>query len=369
MDGSSYQENILTKYHVKMGNIVTIIASLDSYGSNGEEIILDGPRTYMDDNGMKIIRLAYVSPFIYGHFLMKFKGLYSKLEEEQPDIIFSHNLQFGDTGIVAKYLKKHPYVKLYADNHGDYINSARNWISRVIKHQIIWKHYVKKLEPFLTKVYGVTPMRCRFLREIYHIKPELIDFLPLGVDDDEIPANRNEIKTKIRKELGLKSGEILMMTGGKIEPRKNTNYLNDAINLLKNRNLHLVVCGTFTSDVSSLEEKMKVNKNIHLLGWCDAKRVMEVMVASDFVCFPGTHSTLWEQAVGLGLPAIFKKWNEIDQVNVNGNCIFVKGDNVNEIARAINLLCSNESYQHYKKLSEDASTSFLYSDIAKKSIS
>ena len=368
MDGASYQENMLTKYHVKMGHEVTVIAGLLSYGPDGKGIILEGPKTYYDPNGMKIVRLAYAKPFKYGFFMMKYEGLMPALEAEGPDIIFCHNLQFGDSGIVVKYLRNHPNVRLFADNHGDYVNSARNWYSRQIKHKIIWRHYVKKLEPYLMKVYGVTPMRCRFLKEMYHVNPSLVEFLPMGVDDEAIPANREEIRELIRKELGLSESDVLVMTGGKIEMRKNTHYLYEAMEKITDPRLHLVVCGTFTPPMRFLEEKMKTRKNIHLLGWCNAERVMNVMVASDFVCFPGTHSTLWEQSVGVGLPGIFKHWDEIDHVNVNGNCIFVKGDDVDEIVSAINKLLDKDTYLTYKSLSEKASAAFLYSEIAKKSI-
>ncbi len=369
MDGASYQENMLTKYHVKMGYEVTVIAGLLSYGPDGKGIILDGPKTYDDPNGMKIVRLAYAKPEKISHFMMKYEGLMPALVAENPDIIFCHNLQFADTGTVAKYLKQHPGVRLYADNHGDYVNSARNWRSRLFKHKIMWKHYVKKLEPYLKKYYGVTPMRCRFLKEMYNVKPSLIEFLPMGVDDEAIPENRAEVRDRIKKELGLAEDDIIVMTGGKIEMRKNTHHLYEAMEKIINPKLHLVVCGTFTPAMAFLEEKMKTKKNIHLLGWCNAERVMDVMVASDFVCFPGTHSTLWEQSVGVGLPGIFKHWDEIDHVNVNGNCIFVKGDDVDEIAGAITRLMDSATYKHYKELAEQASTSFLYSDIAKRSIS
>ena len=228
---------------------------------------------------------------------------------------------------------------------------------------------MKKLEPYLTKVYGVTPMRCRFLREMYDINPSLIEFLPMGVDDEAIPENRSEVRTMIRKELGIAEDDVMVMTGGKIELRKNTHYLYEAIEKINNPRLHLVVCGTFTPSMTFLKEKMSAKANIHLLGWCNAERVMNVMVASDFVCFPGTHSTLWEQSVGVGLPGIFKFWDEIDHVNVNGNCIFVQGDDVDEIVSAINKLSDKETYLSYKSLSEEASKAFLYSDIAKRSIS
>ena len=368
IDGASYQENMLTKYHLKLGHEVTVIASLFSYGSDGMGRLLDGPTTYYDSNGLKIVRLAYAKPLKKGRFCKKYIGAKEAIEMEKPDIVFCHNMQFGDSGVLAEYLQTHPNVKFYADNHGDYVNSARNWRSKFLKHKLMWKHYVKKLEPYLTKAYGVTPMRCRFLKEMYNVNPSLVDFLPMGVDDESIPSNREEVKRQIRSELGLADDDILIITGGKIEMRKNIHFLNDAMDRIIDKRIHLAVCGTFTPVMSPLEEKMKQNPNIHLLGWCNAERVMNVMVASDFVCFPGTHSTLWEQAVGLGLPAIFKHWNEIDHVNVNGNCIFVKGDDVQEIADAILILSDKEEYKKYKQLSEEASSLFLYSDIAKRAI-
>lgn len=368
MDGASYQENILTKYHSKMGHNVTVIASLLSYGPNGKGIILDRPRTYVNSDGVKIVRLAFAKPFFYGHFMMKYIGVKEALEEESPDIIFSHNLQFGDTGIVAQYLDRHLGVRLYADNHADYVNSARNLCSRLIKHRIMWKHYVKVIEPYLSKVYGVTPLRCRFLKEMYGVNPALIEFLPMGVDDEAIPINREEVRSRVRAELGIHDSDVLFFTGGKIERRKNTHCIYEAMEKIADPKLHLVVCGTFTPEMSFWEEKMKTRKNITLLGWCDADRVMDIMIASDFVCFPGTHSTLWEQSVGVGLPGIFKRWEGMEHVNINGNCIFVVGDDVDEIANAIIKLSDRDNLLNYTMLAKQAAPSFLFSDIAKKAI-
>ena len=83
-------------------------------------------------------------------------------------------------------MKKHPKVKVYADNHADFVNSAKNLISKHILHPVVWRYYAKKLEPYLIKCYGVTPLRCRFLSEMYHISRDIIEFLPMGVDDDAI---------------------------------------------------------------------------------------------------------------------------------------------------------------------------------------
>ena len=366
IDNYSYQENILPKYHVKMGHVVTVIASLFTYNKEGKGGMLEGYTEYDDRNGYHVVRLPYKNPVKMNHILRHYVNFEKILERETPDVIFSHNVSFGDTTIVAAYLKKHPNVKVYADNHGDFINSAKNFISKQILHPIIWRHYAKKLEPFLTKCYGVTPMRCRFLKEMYHLKPEIIEFLPMGVDDESIPEDREAVRTSIREELNIPQNDIVILTGGKIDKLKNTHVLLDTLKQINNDKVHLIICGTFTPEMEYLKESIDSNSKIHYLGWCNAERVMNCMVASDMACFPGTHSTLWEQSVGVGLPAIFKRWNEMEHVDVNDNCIFVSGDDVNELSSSISKMINN--YKYYNSKALVASKQFLYSEISKKAI-
>lgn len=366
IDNYSYQENMLPKYHVKMGHDVTVIASLVSFNKDGKPCLLKSASEHFDKDGYKVIRLAYKSPNKLYRTLRKYEGFYETLENEKPDIIFSHGVSMADNSVLRKYLKKHTNVKLYADNHADYINSATNFISRIVLHKIIWKHYAKKIEPYLIKCYGVTPMRCRFLKEMYNLNSNIIDFLPMGVDDDSIPKNRDEIRNNIRKQYNIGEEDFLIFTGGKIDIRKNTHILIDAIKQLNNSKIHLVICGVLSPEMEYL--KNKFYENIHYLGWCDSKQVMDNMIASDFACFPGTHSTLWEQAVGVGLPCIFKFWNETTHTNINSNCIFINSDNSSELKDAIIRMVDKDFYLQQKEKAVEASKSFLYSDIAKKAI-
>lgn len=369
IDHYSYQENMLTKYHALEGHEVTVIAMSFTYDENGKGIEMPTPARYKNEHGCNIIRLAYRRPIRWNRFFRHYQGLFQAIAEISPDIIFSHNVSYGDTVVVKKYLKRHPKVKLYADNHADYINSAKNWWSSHILHPIIWRHYAKVIEPFIVKCYGVTPMRCRFLKEMYHLNPNIIEYLPLGVDDDLIPANREERRLDVRQKLGISNDDFLIVTGGKIDMLKNTHVLVDALEHLKSPKVHLVICGVLTPQMEFLKEKMEANKNIHYLGWGDAGRVMDCMVAADLACFPGTHSTLWEQSVGVGIPAVFKRWPEMEHVNVNGNCVFVQGEDVEELTCVLQELSRrDEKYYTLKKQSEIASRSLLYSEIAKKAI-
>lgn len=209
-------------------------------------------------------------------------------------------------------------------------------------------------------------MRCRFLKEMYHIKSEKIEFLPMGVDDEAIPVDRDSVRKDIRIELGIPDSAFVILTGGKIDKLKNTHVLLEALQKLNSQNIHLIICGTLTQEMEYLKGEFASNANIHYLGWCNADRVMNCMVASDLACFTGTHSTLWEQSVGVGLPAIFKRWNEMEHVNVNGNCEFVKGEDVEELANIIEKVISPAEYSAMLTKAKEAATQFLYSEISKK---
>lgn len=368
IDNYSYQENMLPKYHVKLGHDVTVIASLFTYGTDGRGRWLDGYSEYDDKNGFHVVRLPYKKPLLINKILRHYNRFEEILEREAPDILFSHNVSFADISVLVKYLKKHPNVKVYADNHADFINSAKNFFSKHILHPIIWRHYAKMLEPFLIKCYGVIPVRCRFLKEMYHINPGIIEYLPMGVDDESIPSDRLKVRVAIRKKLSIPEDEIVLFSGGKIDQLKNTHVLIEALKGTDKKDVHLIICGTLTPDMEYLKTEFDRNHNIHYMGWCNSEQVMNCMVASDIACFPGTHSTLWEQSVGVGLPAIFKRWPEMEHVNVNDNCIFVNGDDVEELNTAISIMLDNVKFNHYKSNAIEASGSFLYSEISKKAI-
>lgn len=370
IDNFSYQENLLSKYHKKQGNDVTVIASLFTFNKEGKGCYLSGPSEYFNSDGIKVVRIDYKRPFYkVNRFLRHYEGLFEKIEEEKPDVIFTHNISAVDMWVLRRYLKSHPDVRLYADNHADYINSGKNFLSKHVLHPIIWRYFARKIEPYIEKCYGVTPMRCRFLKEVYRIPEEKIGFLPMGVDDDSIPIERGDVRNKIRSELAISDDAIVIISGGKIDRLKNIHVLVEAIKSLNNGNIKLILCGVLTPEMECLKKEFENKTDVfHYLGWCNAQRVIDCMVASDIACFPGTHSTLWEQSVGIGLPAIFNHWKEMEHVNVNGNCILIDGKNRAELQKAIVTMIKSSNLSHYKELAKEASKSFLYSEIAKKAI-
>ena len=125
-DGYSYQENILPLYHKKLGHEVSVITSQQVYNEEGE-LCFTGKTEYLNEYGIPVLRLKYKKPVKIYVKLRRFSGLYEALEKAETDILFIHGCQFLDIDVVVEYLKKHPRVSVYVDNHADFSNSARNW--------------------------------------------------------------------------------------------------------------------------------------------------------------------------------------------------------------------------------------------------
>ncbi len=373
IDNYGYQENILPIYHYKLGNEVAIIASTETYIDN-IKLGYVKPSRYYTKEGIPIIRLGYkrILPRFIMRKLRLYKGLKNVLYSFKPDIIFLHNIQFCDIGLVRKYVIKNPEVKIFADSHADFVNSARGWVSRKILHGIIYKHCAKVIEPLTTKFYGTLPIRNSFLINVYNISEDKIDLLPLGLDDEKIDfSNRDTIRGTIRLELDIDTDDFVVISGGKLNKQKNIHLLIKAIIEIQNCKIKLILFGSLNEDLEKEIDRYKKSEQIKYIGWINADEVYKYFFASDLAVFPGTHSVLWEQAVGLGLPCVFKKWKEIDHIDLNGNCLFLENDSAEEIKQKILQLYDDRIlFNKLKLVAEEKGVSyFSYKRIAQKTIS
>src|SRR5690554_851546 len=213
IDNYSYQENILPKMHHLQGHEVQIIASTETFIKNKKLGYVEA-KSYFTPENIPITRIPYIK--VIPHFLVKklriYSGLSKLLENFKPDIIFLHNVQFISVWKIARYAKNND-VKIYADNHTDYMNSAKNWLSKNILHRMIYKWCTKKIEPFVIKFWGVTPSRQKFLTDFYHVDPKKVGLLVMGLDDSNINFNNlKKTKLEIREKLNLQKSDFLIIT-------------------------------------------------------------------------------------------------------------------------------------------------------------
>lgn len=360
-DNWNYQDNLLPKYHKKMGNAVTVITSQFVWNNDGR-IVIDKREKYKNEYEIDVIRLKSRSKNINGKF-KKFEELPQTLENANPDILFIHGCQFSDMKYVVKYLKNHPDVKVYVDNHADFSNSATNWFSKNILHKMLWRRCAKMIEPYTEKFYGVLPARVDFLINMYKIPKEKVELLIMGADDESVEKAEGSAEF-IRAENGISQQDFLIVTGGKIDLFKTqTLLLMEAVHKLKN-----VTLLVFGSVVPEMKEKFEslCYENVKYIGWIDSKSSYKYFAAADLAVFPGRHSVFWEQAAAQGKPMIVKYWEGTTHIDTGKNVRFLYKDSAEEIEKEI--LYAMENIDEMKKSAEENAVNFLYSNIAKKSI-
>ena len=371
IDNYAYQENMLTKYHKLAGNEVFVLASLFTFDSNGKGAYLKEGGSYVNEHGVNVKRIEFKKNNKFCRRFRYYRGVYESIEECNPDVIFLHNVQFMDIKEVVKYLKKHPNVRVFADNHADFLNSAANWVSKKFLHGIIWKNCAKKIEPFVTKFYGVLPARVDFLKNVYGLPENKVELLVMGADDEKVEAARDEVVRKeIRNKLGIEDDDFAIITGGKIDKNK-----PETLDLMKvvsrlDKKIKLVVFGSVVPELKEAFDELVENENIIYIGWINATDVYEYYAAADLAFFPGKHSVLWEQAVGLGIPCVFRKMNGFTHVDIDGNCVLMDEINQDTMKECIEKIYSDkEIYENMKKVSlEKGMDVFSYKKIAERSI-
>lgn len=372
VDSYGYQENVLPAAHRRDGHDVAIVASTETYIDNAELGYVK-PSSYISAEGIPITRLAYSRglPHKLARKLRFYRGLYRLIVDFDPDILFLHDCQFLGVHSVARFVSSRPKVTVYVDSHTDFGNSARSWLSRNILHRLVYRHCVRVIEPYVTRFYGTLPVRVSFLEQVYGTDSRKTELLELGADDSKIHWERSEeIRSAYRAQLGLRESDYLIVSGGKIDRRKDIVELMKWMTAATRDDIHLAVFGTPSAEMRNEFEMLSASDSITSLGWLSTEEVYELFLAADLAVFPGTHSVLWEQATGTGCPCIFRKWPGVTHLDVGGNCIFVASSAPEELSRAIEEVLDTNGM--LSRMSAVAATEgvrrFSYSEIARRAI-
>ena len=367
----NYQENLIPKYHALMGyNVFQIVTH---YYWNEGRIDTLPEQKYVNKYGVKIIRVhpdAH-SPFVNKRF-ERYSNAFEELERINPDYLFIHDVQFMDIDRMIVYLKNHENCIAVVDNHSDYFNSAKNWFSKNILHRIIWRRRALQICPYIKRFYGVLPARVNFLTEMYKIPKDKCELLVMGADDELVErAIQTDSRTIIRKRFNIEEKDFLIVTGGKINKyRPETLALMRAVQQISANSVKLLVFGVVAADYKKEFDELCKCTKINYAGWVDSSDTYNYMAAADLMCFPGLHSVMWEQAVGMGIPCVFRKLEGFDHVDLHGNAVFIDDISVEGIKKTIETVALDMDYYEQMNINakEKGIKTFSYREIARRCI-
>lgn len=328
IDGFGYQENILPKLHRQMGNEVVIIASTQTYIEHTRLGYLE-PSSYLNEHGVQVHRLPYASwvPRRFRSKVRAYQGLEERLDEFQPDLIFVHDVQFWDLLAIRRYVRRRP-TPVYADCHADYVNSARGFVSRHLLHGLFYRQILQRVDPIIDRYLPTLPARADFLHEVYGLAREKMELLPFGADDTLIQGlDRAAVRRDVRSGLGIPDDAVVLVTGGKLDLRKNIHTLIERFSVLRGSGqlagMHLLVFGQPDASVQAALAGIDVHPDVHLQGWMQSGNIYKMFLAADLAIFPGTHSVLWEEAIGHGLGLVAHHWPGVHHLDLGGNLKFI----------------------------------------------
>ena len=135
-------------------------------------------------------------------------------------------------------------------------------------------------------------------------------------------------------------------------------------------NVKLVVFGTVSPDLQDFFDLKLTSQSISFVGWQNSDKILDYFIFADLIVFPGTHSVLWEQAVGVGIPCVFRYWEGISHIDLGGNCEFLYEDKVDEIEyKILSIINDQNKYIQMKNNAiEKGFREFSYYGIAERAI-
>ena len=364
-----YQENLLSKYQRRLGHEVTVIAST-YVGTDSNGAVVETDRlTNVDDEGVKVVRLqpALSNARINAHLFLV-RGLEKAILDEQPDLLFVHNLGSFSYLAIPRVARRLPNMKVVFDNHGDRANSCHSFATKFL-HGVLYRHILSpKFEKISSVFYGVTPARCDFLHDVYGIDKSKIRLLMMGADDEHLHLDRKaEIRRAIRSQYGIADDEFLVVTGGRIDSEKRIHLLAEAINSSSEKKIRLLAFGSVADDVKERIEACR-SERVNFIGWIDSSKAYDYFFAADLVVFPGRHSVLWEQAVASHVPCVFNRISGFEHVDIGGNCVFFEESTPDYYRQVIESLYGDKQRYAamYAVADSPAADRMLYSRIAQQ---
>lgn len=360
--GMSYQDNLLSEQNALDGHEVIYVS--DCYRYEQGKLIKTREEDKVFPNRVRLVRFMHrtVLHEQISRRIMWVKPLHKFLEDNSPDVIFYHSCSGWELLTVARYKRKHPKTRLYLDSHADRHNSASNWISLHLQHRLFYGVILRRVLPYVNKVFYLSVECGEFLRDVYGMPEFMMEYYPLGGYIIN-PIERLKIGNEMRCENNVLNSDTVFVHTGKLSHSKKTAELIRSFSRVRDERLHLWILGRIMPDIDKEVESLIANDaRIHYFGWVEFPAMIRYLCAADLYCQPGSQSATMQNAICCGCPVMLFPYKSHEPY-LKDNGFFVKSeeDMVNvfeEISRNPEILLgmSGASYRvayellDYKKL-------------------
>ena len=341
VDGYAYQENILVAEHVKAGHEVHVIASTESYDERGQVTYLS-PSSYIGTDGAAVTRLPYKFNSIprLAKKFRSYSGLFEILEEIRPQTIIFHGLCAWSLLTVSSYVRSNPKVKLIADCHEDFNNSAKNWLSRELLHKCFYRPIFRRSVDQIHQVMCVTVESLDFAIDFYGSPRGKTCMYPLGctIESTEAVARR---RADFRNRHDLLDADIVITQTGKLDHTKRLSAALQCFCSNPSPALKFVIAGRMSADVKSVcLPLIQSDSRIVDLGWQSTEELRSVLAGADCFLQPFGQTVTTQMAMGYGCVILAQDLPSHRWLVGDKGCLF---EDFNELSFVFNWVLENQA--------------------------
>ena len=303
-----YQETFLAREQINLGHNVFVVTSdrfypFPEYNSTYSKILgnrITGAKESIEE-GIQTIRLPTFE--IPGSTLLLLKGLKNKIANHNPDVIHCHGV-FSLLSLHAARLKPILKYKLIYDTHASHFNTDfTSSIPKKIYLNIYNKFFWNIIRKQADSIFAIGEDESNFLAETVSSQSSKFPVIHLGVDTNLFQKSFKK-RAIIRKKLKIKTNETAVIFTGKVSPNKDVHILFDALSMLKNPDLKILIIGNGTPDyVNKLKSRLTESQQI----WIDCvenSRLPDFYSAADIAVWPGDSTIAILEAISCSLPVI-----------------------------------------------------------------
>jgi glycosyltransferase involved in cell wall biosynthesis len=178
--------------------------------------------------------------------------------------------------------------------------------STLLDEDFGWRKYVKRI--YLYWVYQHIDQALyvgknnKAYFERFGVKKTQLHFVPHSIDNGRFGIDRKKEADELRKTLGIKANEILVLFAGKLEEKKNPLLLLNTLKRIGRDDVHLLFVGNGELEgelkVESLKwkvesgkfnaesSKLKVQNNIHFMDFQNQSMMPMIYQSCDLFCLP-----------------------------------------------------------------------------------
>lgn len=272
-----------------------------------------------------------------------YKQLKELMKREKFDLVHCNTPIGGLLGRICAKKLNVPNVVYTA--HGFHFYKGAPLINN-----IIYKNVEKILAKFTDVIITINKEDYEAARK-FQLKKDGQLYLVHGVGIDTSSFyNIKLIKDNYRKEMNLKADDIVLIAIGELNRNKNYKTLIEAINLIKDTKIHLLICGIGKEKENLVElvKKYDLEKNVHFLGF--RNDIPELLSISDIFVQTSYREGLPRsimEAMSSGLPCVVSKIRgNVDLIEDGKGGFLNSVDSISEFANSISILSNDQGLRN-----------------------